>query len=111
MATFGLAINLMLWSVPLTVGAAGLPHALFPTSMPDLAQVLDAAQRTSGPSTNLLDALVQLVGAESEALQVAGIALQQPLPADIAPRADAAGLRVREAVVAYVRAFEALHSH
>jgi hypothetical protein len=111
MATLGLAVNFVLWSVPLTVGAAGLPHALFPNSMPDLARLLAAAPRTEGPTPNLMNALTQLIGAESEALQVAGEALQQPLPLDIAPRADHAGLRVREAVTTYVRSAQAIVDH
>jgi hypothetical protein len=108
MATLGLACNIILWSVPVLVSAAALPHALFPAHAPTSARVLATATRSSGQAPSLPDAFVHLIGAESEALEVAGLALQQPLPRDLAPRADAAGSRVLAAISVYVRAAEAL---
>lgn len=64
--------------------------------------------QTNQQRHNLLDALVVLIGAESEALQVAGDALQQPTPPDLAPRANAAGDRVEDAVKTYIRTAEAV---
>jgi hypothetical protein len=108
MATFGLACNFMLWTVPAFVGATALPHALFPNSTPNLSQALGRGERTSGPTPSLLDALTQLIGAESEAMQVAALGLQQPTPPDLAPRANEAGAHVRDAVATYVRSAQAV---
>jgi hypothetical protein len=108
LASFGLALNVMLWSVPAMVGASALPHALLPDNVPGLADVLASAERRpSGGAPNLLDALVQLVGAEAEAMQVAGAGLKQSPPADLASQADHAGNRVLAAVTAYVGAAKA----
>jgi hypothetical protein len=49
-----------------------------------------------------------LIGAESEALQVAGEGLQQPTPKDLAPRANATGARVEDAIQTYLRSAEAI---
>jgi hypothetical protein len=108
MATLGLALNLLLWSVPAALGAAALPHALFPNDTPDLASTLSGAPGTPGATPSLLEALVQLVGAESDALQVAGLGLQQPAAPDLAPRANDAGTRVLDSARTYVLAAQAL---
>jgi hypothetical protein len=107
MATLGLAINVFLWSIPLSVGAAGLSHALFPNA-PQVANAFSAPPRSPGSTTSLLDALTALIGAEAEAMQVAGAALQQPLAADIGPRADHAGQRVRTTVIDYLNVAQTL---
>jgi hypothetical protein len=114
MATLGLAINFVLWSIPVVVGATALPHALFPDSTPTLAQALatlSPSAPTASPALSLSDALLQLVGAESEAMHVAGAALQQPLPADIGPQADHAGVRVQDALETYLRAAQNVVEH
>ena len=49
------------------------------------------------------DALVQRIGAEAEGLQVAGVALRQPAPAELGVTAGAAGARVLDAASTYVR--------
>jgi hypothetical protein len=54
---------------------------------------------------------VQLIGAESEALHVAGVALQPNLPANLAQQADDAGDRVKDAVTVYVRAAQNVVDH
>jgi hypothetical protein len=111
LASFGLALNVMLWCVPAMVGASALPHALMPESMPTLAEVLAQAERDAGVPPSAPDALLQLIGAETEALQVVGAGLQQPAPADLARQANHAGNRVFEAVTAYVATSRAaLHS-
>src|SRR4051794_20757473 len=97
-ASFGLAVNFILWTVPIVVGAATLPHDFFPESAPALADTLRHAEHTSGAPPSLPAALVQLTGAEPAALPAAGRALQQPLPADIGPQADRAGNHVKDAV-------------
>jgi hypothetical protein len=107
MATFGLAVNVMLWTVPAYVGASALPHVLFPTNTPSLAEALASAERNAGSPPSLPDALLQLVGAESEALQVAGLGLNAPSPADLGPRADHAGTRVLNAVAVYIQSVSA----
>src|SRR5260221_5945826 len=88
LASLGLAFNVLLWSVPLFVGAAALPHALFPDSAPTLARALETAESTAKPTPSLQDALLQLFGAESEALHVAGVGLQPDPPSDLAAHAD-----------------------
>jgi hypothetical protein len=109
MASFGLALNVMLCCVPAVVGASALPHALFPATMPTLAEALPQ-YRVYHEKVSVPDALLQLIGAESAALQVAGLGLQQPPPADLAARADDAGRRVFDAVTVYVAASRsALH--
>jgi hypothetical protein len=109
MATLGLACNLLLWTVPASVGAAGLAHVFLRDTAPALADSLQTpARRTDGVTPNLLTALRQLIGAESEALQVAGLGLQQPTPADLGPRADAAGVHVLQAVSTYISAAQSL---
>jgi hypothetical protein len=102
MAALGLAFNVILWSLPALVGAAALPHAIF-SAAPRSSEVLSAAERAAGPTPSLFDALTQLIGAEAEALEVTGLALQQPIPLDLAPRADHAGARVISAITTYIR--------
>jgi hypothetical protein len=109
LASFGLALNLVLWGVPGMVAASGAAHLFDPDS--SVARTLAAMERTAGPTPSLPDALVKLVGAESEALQVAGDGLQQPTPKDLAPRANAAGVRVEDAVQTYLRSAQALIDH
>jgi len=106
LASFGLALNLVLWGVPGMVAASGAAHLFEPDS--SVSQTLAALERTAGPTPSLPDALVGLVGAESEALQVAGEGLQQPTPKDLAPRANAAGARVEDAIQTYLRSAEAI---
>jgi hypothetical protein len=104
MASLGLAVSVVLWSVPAMVGASGLARVLFPNGMPTLGQALATAERSAGPHPGLLDALTQLIGAQAEALEVTGLGLLQPPPVDLAPRANRAGARVLDAVQSYVRA-------
>ena len=106
LASFGLALNLFLWGIPGLVMASGAVHAVFPSSTPTQSQMVD-----SGSDKSLYTALVRLIGAELEALQVAGDGLQQPTPADLAPRASAAGAHVEDAAVTYIRAAQAVFSH
>jgi hypothetical protein len=103
MATFGLAVNMLLWSVPVLVVTSAVPHAVLPESAPTLASVLASLERAAAPDPSLPDALVQLIGAEAEALQVAGAALRQPTSADLAATAGAAGARVLLAMTTYAR--------
>ena len=108
MASLGLALNLMLWSVPALVGASAVPHLVLPNTAPTLAETLAAVENKSGVTPSLPEALVQLIGAEAEALQVAGQGLQQPLPDDLAAKANHAGVRVLQAVTTYVRSANAV---
>jgi hypothetical protein len=108
MAALGLACNFMLWTVPALVGAAALPHALFPNTTPTLSQALASAERPSGATPTLLQALTNLIGAESEAMEVAALGLQQPTPAGLAPRANQASAHVLDAVATYVRSAQAV---
>jgi hypothetical protein len=106
LASFGLGLNLFLWGIPGMVAASGAAHALFPNLTPTQSQTLSAVD--NGSDTSLYTALGKLIGAESEALQVAGDGLRQPTPADLAPRANAAGAHVEDAAVNYIRAAQAL---
>jgi hypothetical protein len=108
-ATLGLAVNLALWSIPLVVGASAAPQLLSADPVPTLAQALSAVERTAGPVPSLPEALLQLIGAESEALEVAGFGLQPgPLPDDLASHANHASARVLEAVKTYIRSAQAV---
>jgi hypothetical protein len=111
LASFGLAFNLFLCSIPVVVAAAAMPHAIFGNSAPSLAQALDNTQQHAGLTPSLADALIQLVAAESEALHVAGEGLQSPPPANLGQQADHAGNRVKDAVTAYVRAAQNALDH
>ena len=111
LASFGLAFNLFLWSIPVVVAAAAVPHAIFGDSAPMLSQALAQVERNAGSTPSLADALVQLVAAESEALQVAGAGLQTPPPANLATQADHAGNRVKDAVTVYVKAAQTTLDH
>ena len=108
LATFGLALNFVLWGVPGMVMASGIAHLALPDTTPTLSQALRQVDVGSGPTPSLLDGLVQLIGAESEALQVAGMGLQQPTPEDLAPRANTAGEHGLTAVRTSIRAAQAL---
>ena len=100
LATLGLAINVVLWSVPAVVASSAVSHAVFP----DAPSTLSSLAASAGPSPNLMDALIQLIDAEVDAVHVAGVALQQPTPDDIGPKATAAGARVLAATTHYVQA-------
>ena len=106
-ATLGLALNVMLWTVPILVAGAALPGALFPDTVPTLSAALHTAEHNALPTPGVPDALLQLVGAEAEALHVAGQAIQQPDRPDLAAHADAAGAHVESAVATYIRAVAA----
>ena len=103
MASCGLALNVLLWSVPAMVGASAVPRLILPNGAPTLGEVLAAAEAKAGITPSLPDALLQLIGAEAEALQVAADGLRQPTPGDLAPRANHAGDRVLQAVTTYAR--------
>jgi hypothetical protein len=107
LATLGLAVNVLLWSVPAQAAVGALPHLLFAQALPAFPQALASAERSAGQAPSLPNALMVLIGAESEALEVAGLGLKQPTPPDLGPRADRAGARVLDAVVIYVRAASA----
>jgi hypothetical protein len=110
LASLGLALNVLLWSVPGLVTASAAVQLLLPIEPPNLLERLaQPAHRQAAPS--LQDALVGLMGAEVEAMQVAGIAIENPRASRLAERADAAGNRVREAVLTYIRAFERITNH
>ncbi|MBV8719531.1 MAG: hypothetical protein JO318_09020 [Chloroflexi bacterium] len=104
LASFGLAVNVFLWGVPGMVAAAGASHLVLPNYTLSISEGLTGLEQTSGPTPSLEDALMKLIGAESDALQVAGAGLQQPTPPDMASRANAAGVQVEDAVLTYVRA-------
>lgn len=108
MASFGLALNLLLWSVPAVVGASAVPHLILPNSAPTLSEMLAAVESKAGITPSLPEALVQLIGAEAEALEVAGQGLQQPPPAALVANANHAGARVLQAVATYVRSANAV---
>jgi hypothetical protein len=107
LATLGLAINVFLWSVPGLVAARGMARVASPDLAPNLAEALRAARAEAGPTPSLKDALIGLLGAEAEALEVAGAAIQNPRTPDLGPRADRAGNRVIDAARTYVRAAQA----
>lgn len=67
---------------------------------------MQSAEVNADAAPSLTEALVQLIGAEAGALHVAGLALQQPVPAELAPQPDEAGARVMRAVQTYVRAMQ-----
>jgi hypothetical protein len=106
LASFGLAFNVLLWSVPALVAASSVGQLVAP-SAPNLAERLPG----QGGTKSLLDALIGLMGAESEAMQVAGAAIQDPRAPHLAERADAAGGRVLDAVKTYIQTFERVTNH
>jgi hypothetical protein len=109
LASVGLGLNLVVWGIPGMLAASGAQHLLPSTS--GLVETLGSLERYAGPTPSLPEAFVQLIGAESEALHVAGSALQQPTPADLSPRATAAGTRVQAAVGTYIRSAQVLINH
>jgi hypothetical protein len=113
MVSFGLAVNLFLWSLTGLVATSASAHLIWPGTAPTLVQALDAleANGASERSPTLPDALLKLIAAEADALQVAGAALQQPTPPDLPTRANAASARVEDASTTYVRAAQALAAH
>jgi len=88
LATLGLAVNILFWSVPAFVAAAPFAHRA-PTTRPSVPV-----------------ALVGLLSAELEAVQVAGVAIEHPSTPNLGQRADQAGARVHDPVIRVVRRFE-----
>lgn len=107
MATIGLAIQCVLWSVPATLGAATLPHQLA-SDIPGLGTLLSANHSDTSARVGVRDALVGLIGAEVDALQVAQIALRPNAPADLGLRASRAGEQVQDSALTYVRVVESI---
>ena len=110
LASFGLALNVALRTVPAAVGASAMPHPLSEHA-PSLAQTLQSAQRPDAAREGISDALLQLIGAESEALQVAGEGLRQPVAADLGVRANQAGAHVLAAATTYVHVVQSALDH
>ena len=107
LACFGLAVSLTLWSVPGLVAASSVGSFFAGAgSGPNLAQRVGLQ-----PDASLKDALVGLMGAEAEAMQVAGVAIENPHSPDLGARADTAGDSVLEAVRGYIIAFEKFTNH
>lgn len=87
--TLGLALQAILWSVPAVVTASAV-----------------AGRRpTEAASPRLAEALTNLLTAETEALRVAGVALEQPSTPGLGARADRAGAAVLTTARAYVDTF------
>jgi hypothetical protein len=101
LAALGLAIEIMLWSLPGLAAAAGVPRlvdqqrAIPPYSSPQ------RAQETWPSDVPLPLALMALIGAEAQALHVAAEGLQQPPSDDLSQQATHAGLRVASAARTY----------
>ena len=106
LATFGLGLNLFLWGAPAIAATAAAAHFALPQT-PLLSESFDQAA-SRGPA--ITTSLAELIGAESDALQIASDALQQPTPKNIAPRANAAGAHVETALQAYLQAAQVLIS-
>lgn len=104
-ATVGLAIQCVLWSAPATPGATGLSHQLV-ADVPGVGTLLSATRVDISARVGIRDALTGLIGAEVDALQVAGAALHPGPPADLAMRATRAGDQLHDAGLAYVRVIE-----
>ena len=102
MASVGLAVSLLLWSVPGLVAASGAVQRLWPTDGANLAERLGLEGRGATPSVQ--DALIGLMGAEAEAMEVAGVAIENPHAPRLAERADRASERVLDAVRAHIEA-------
>ncbi len=105
-ACFGLVLSLVLWSVPGLVAASG-----FVSLVGASGGLVEQVGSTDADAASLKDALVGLMGAEVEAMQVAGVAIENPHTPNLGARADAAGNHVVVAVHQYVVAFEKLTSH
>jgi len=103
LASLGMAFNLLLWSVPALVAASNVGQLVAP-SAPNLAEQLPG----TGQQKSLQDALIGPMGAEAEAMQVAGAAIQDPYTPHLSERANTSGTRVLQAVQDYVKAFEKL---
>jgi hypothetical protein len=97
LASLGLAFSVLLWSVPGLVAASGALQFVFPHDAPNLAERLQGQGQPS-----IMDALVGLMGAEAEAMQVAGVAIENPRTPRLAERADQASARVLAAVRTYI---------
>jgi hypothetical protein len=106
-AMFGLVLNAFLWSVPALVAASGAAQIALGDRAVSLAETLSRVSRQAGETPKLQDALLGLIGAEAEALEVAGVAIQNPHTPDLAARANEAGARVLEATQTYVRSAQA----
>jgi hypothetical protein len=95
LATLGLALNVLLWSVPGFVAASGAAQS---------------AHRGPNSRPSVPVAMVGLLGAELDAVRVAGVAIENPRSPHLGETADRAGGRVLAAVRVYVAAFEASFS-
>jgi hypothetical protein len=109
LATLGLALNMLVWSVPGLVLASGIAQFALAGDGPTLVQRLTANHSPTARPT-VPAALVGLLGAELEAIQVAGVAIERPSTPRLAEKADQAGGRVLEAVRVYSAAFQATFS-
>ena len=105
MTSFGLLFNVLLWTVPAVLGLNALPRVVLSHDLVTLSHILDQSTvKTASPPPGMIDGLVQLIGVESEGLQIAAEGLQEPTPADLGPRANLASTLVVDAADAYVRA-------
>ncbi|GAC1319312.1 MAG: hypothetical protein NVSMB2_14550 [Chloroflexota bacterium] len=107
LATVGVAIQCVLWSVPATLAVAALPHTIA-ADVPGIGSLLNAPRADSSARVGIRDALVGLIGAEVDALQVAGIALQPNPPAELGVRADRSGAQVQDAALTYARVVKSI---
>ena len=107
LAISGLVLNALFWGAPGLIAASGNARAMFPTDVPTLAHALAAAERKPGATPSVPDALLSLMSAEADAMEVAGVAIQNPHTPQLGQRADAAGHRVLQAVQTYLRAVDA----
>lgn len=107
LASLGLAINLALWSVPITLGAAALPHVVL-SDIPVVSAAIGGTTATDSDPRGIRDALVALLGAEIDALHVANVALQPNPPSDLGAQATRAGHRVDDAAVAYLEVVKSI---
>jgi hypothetical protein len=101
LAGFGLAIEVMLWSLPGLAAASGLPRPVGQERAIPLYTSLQRAQDELPSDAPFPSALVALLSAEAEALHVAAEGLRQPPPEDLSAQATHAGLRVESAVRTY----------
>jgi hypothetical protein len=107
LAVFGLVLNAFLWSVPALVAASGAAQVALGDRAVPLAQTLSMVGRQAGETAKLQDALLGLIGAEAQALEVAGVAIENPHTPGLGQRANEAGNRVIEAANTYIRSAQA----
>ena len=105
LASRGLAFNVQLRSVPSLVAASGALQHVLPGLRRSLGQRIGDLPTASA---NPRDALIGLIDAETEALQVARVAIENPYTPALGEHADAAGGRVLRAVTVYLRAVQAV---